>query len=496
MVSTTIEIVELDPNECLAQEERQLSHRTSRDINTSENPTNEIAMYSLEINPEEFPDGGYEAYLVLFGSFCGLIPVFGIPNSMGAIETYVSKNQLDGYKPSTVSWIFSLYLGTMCFCGVFSGAIFDKYGAKKLLMVGTAFMFIGLMSLAELTKLYQFILSFGILTALGTSLAMAPLIGVVPHWFLKKRAMACSIVTIGGLVGSAVFVVMLESVYKLLGYKWAIRFLAFLCVVCMIVANVLVKGRTLELVDLGDSGSDIADKAETSSTSYNSGTINLVAEDAITKRSNYWIKFLQPVFSGLAPLRDIRFVSLAAGVILAELNSMTILTYLASFALAGGVPEKKSYLLIKIVNVSGIPARLVTGILADRYGRFNVMLLTSILSAIFIWAILMPSEGQLPYLYAFAVLYGILNSAVFSLVAACLSQICPANLFGRHYGLLYFCLAFLIVLGVFITSLVINNGSQHDYKMWIIFEGSVSLGSMAAWVWARWCNVKFRPCKF
>ena len=37
-------------------------------------------------NDREFPDGGLRAWSVVFGSFMGLIPVFGVINSLGAIE--------------------------------------------------------------------------------------------------------------------------------------------------------------------------------------------------------------------------------------------------------------------------------------------------------------------------------------------------------------------------------------------------------------------------
>ncbi|KAM9937115.1 hypothetical protein OXX80_003342 [Metschnikowia pulcherrima] len=486
-----VETIEMAPRREHAESEymadQQLSYR--RGNVSREREKTDMAMYSSEANPESFPDGGFDAYTVLFGAFFGLIADFGIPNGMGAIEAYVSRNQLAHYKPSTVSWIFSLHLGTMYFGGVFFGGLFDKYGARKLLVLGTAFMFVGLMTTAESKELYQFILSFGILTALGTSLAMAPLIGVMSHWFLRKRAMACSTATVGGLIGSSVFVVMLQNLYSSVGYKWAVRILAFVCLACMLVANVLVRERkdskevmpeTTEVLDeFAASAAPLADMSMPSN----------------SKNKN-WREMVREAFSSLAPLKDIRFVSLTIAVFLAELNSMTILTYLTSFALAGGVSESKSYLLLTIVNVSGIPARLVTGFLADKYGRFNVMVVTSVFSMIFVWALLTPSHGRLPYLYAFTVLYGVSSSAVLSLIAACLGQICPASHFGNHYGVLYFCLAFLVVLGMYFTSLVINTGSEHDYQMWIVFEGCISIACVAAWVWARWCNVRFIPCKF
>lgn len=85
------------------------------------NGESENLMYRSEKDPGKFPDGGLEAYTVVLGSFVGLIIDFGLANSLGAIESYVSLNQLKNVNQVSVSWIFSLHLGVMYFGGVFLG---------------------------------------------------------------------------------------------------------------------------------------------------------------------------------------------------------------------------------------------------------------------------------------------------------------------------------------------------------------------------------------
>lgn len=436
----------------------------------------DVNMFALEANPDNFPDGGMKAYLVLLGSFCGLIADFGIPNSLGAIEAYVSTHQLSNDKQSTVSWVFSLHLGLMFFCGVFSGSLFDRYGSRKLLIAGTVCMGGGLFASAQLHTLLQFILSFSILTAVGASLAMAPLIGVLSHWFLKKRGFACSAATIGGLVGASVFAVMLQDLYTSIGFKWAMRILAFICVGCMLLSILLIKDGP---------GRNVIDETELATETTND-----------ERKHKWWLWEWLTSFIDFHLFKDIRFISLILAVFLSEMVAMNVLTYLASYALANSVSELKSYLLITIVNLSGIPARFITGILADKYGRFNIMLFTSVFSAVFIFSMLLPAKGNLLTLYAFCVAYGCSSSAVLSLIAPCLGQICSATSFGKYYGTLYFCLAFMIIFGIYLASLTIDNGTVDDYNHWIIFEGSIAFAAVFAWIWARSTNVGFRLCKF
>jgi hypothetical protein len=56
-----------------------------------------------------YPEGGLRAWLVVFGSFCGMLASFGFMNTLGAFQTYLSTHQLKEYNESTIGWIFSVY---------------------------------------------------------------------------------------------------------------------------------------------------------------------------------------------------------------------------------------------------------------------------------------------------------------------------------------------------------------------------------------------------
>ena len=59
---------------------------------------------------QDYPDGGLVAWLVVLGSFFGLIVNFGIINSLSALEAYIAKHQLKNVDTSTVGWVFSIHL--------------------------------------------------------------------------------------------------------------------------------------------------------------------------------------------------------------------------------------------------------------------------------------------------------------------------------------------------------------------------------------------------
>ena len=65
----------------------------------------------------DFPDGGLEAWLVVFGGWCALFCTFGLVNCVGVFQEYYLNNSLSDYKVETVSWITSSQVFFMVFCG-------------------------------------------------------------------------------------------------------------------------------------------------------------------------------------------------------------------------------------------------------------------------------------------------------------------------------------------------------------------------------------------
>lgn len=86
---------------------------------------------------DEFPEGGLRAWLVVFGSFCAMLSVYGLINSSAVFESYFANNQLAGYDSSAIGWIFSVYLFVVFFAGIQVGPIFDRHGPRLLVATGS-----------------------------------------------------------------------------------------------------------------------------------------------------------------------------------------------------------------------------------------------------------------------------------------------------------------------------------------------------------------------
>ena len=98
--------------------------------------------------PDNFPEGGLEAWLVVFGSFCAMMIVFGLINTAAVFESWFSTHQLADRSASDIGWIFSLYLFVVFFVGIQVGPLFDAYGARYLVSIGSALVVASLMLLS------------------------------------------------------------------------------------------------------------------------------------------------------------------------------------------------------------------------------------------------------------------------------------------------------------------------------------------------------------
>ena len=99
-----------------------------------------------------YPEGGFRAYSVVFGSFCAMVAGFGLMNSVGTFQAYFSTHQLSNYSESTIGWIFSIYVFLSFFCGVQIGPVFDAKGPRWLVAGGSVCLVGGVMGLAESTS--------------------------------------------------------------------------------------------------------------------------------------------------------------------------------------------------------------------------------------------------------------------------------------------------------------------------------------------------------
>ncbi|AET37811.1 Mch4p Ecym_2054 [Eremothecium cymbalariae DBVPG len=419
-----------------------------------------------ETDDEYYPDGGWQAWLVVFGAFMGIFPIWGMFNSLGAIEGYISKHQLAGVKPTAVSWIFSIHLTVCSACCVFSGAYFDRNGAREAVIVGGALYVLGIFFMSMGTEVWHFIASFSIMCGCAAGILTTPLISSVATWFNERRAAATSLATVGSSIGGIIIPITLRKLYVQVGYVWAIRILALICLFCMTLASIFTRERV-----------------KPKCTPFNSYK---EAYRYYLSNSFNWRYFL-----------DQRFLWCTISFSLAENSICMTATYISSYMVARGYSESMSYTLLTVINAGGIFGRYIPGYLADTYfGRFNVVIFTSIFAAIVNLCMWLPFGNHSTVMWVYAVIYGFLIGSVFSLTPVCIGQICKTSDFGKKYSTAYLLTAAMTLPIIPIGGAIIGEGTIQNYNNFIIFTSMLMLAGGLCYILSRTLCVGFRISKF
>lgn len=417
-----------------------------------------IPSQQLRSDEITYPDGG-SAWIVIIGCFFGLMADFGLINSISAIEAYVSTHQLEEFSTLSISWIFSVFVGISYMCGIFSGVIFDEIGAKLPLALGSVLIAGGIVATAYCSKPYQFILAFGLLTGVGTALCMNPLIGVISHWFMKRRGLAMGIATLGASVGGIIFPLMLSSLYQKVGYSKAMILLGMTMFLMLIIAFCLIKERP----ELRKALEERSAQRDGYSVSTRKKSISFLLRNAVDFRA----------------FKDLKYTTCVISSTLLEVALVCSLTFFSSYAInVTGTDDSTAFNLVALVNGVSVAGRIVPNYLSDRYGVFNVFILMSLACSISLFTLWLGFGSNISVLYVFAVIYGFFSASVLSLIPVACAAITPTKHFGKRYATMYLLIGFGCLIGVPIGGTIIGEGSKHNFDSFILFVAALSVAGL------------------
>ena len=141
----------------------------------------------------ELSDGGLAAWLTVFGAFLALFCSFGQMNAFGTFQSWYTTHQLHDLHPSTVAWIGSVQLWVFFFSvstrgsdrlhmltsahndlrshqGGFIGRVFDMYGPRTIMALGTAIYVSSIMLTGVARDYHHYLAAQGVLSGLGVGM--------------------------------------------------------------------------------------------------------------------------------------------------------------------------------------------------------------------------------------------------------------------------------------------------------------------------------------
>lgn len=97
--------------------------------------------------------------------------------------------------------------------------------------------------MAECSKYWHFILSYGVLAGTGCALLSSVALSVIVQWFDRKRGLATGIVFMASSMGGIMFPLIMRVLFKEKGWAFGMRIVAGIVFILVLIGNVCIKGR-------------------------------------------------------------------------------------------------------------------------------------------------------------------------------------------------------------------------------------------------------------
>lgn len=185
-----------------------------------------------------------------------------------------------------------------------------------------------------------------------------PPVAVVSRHLPRHRGLALGLVISGSSLGGLVWPIVLQQLlyHTDLGFGWTMRIVGFimmplLAAACLIVVEAPQERPQREIA--ARQGQEAHDK-----------------KSPARKKTDFSI------------LKKPEFGFLCSGLAIGYLGLFAPFFYVSSYAVAKGVSPSMSFYLISILNAASLFGRVLPGILADRWGHFNFMVVALGTSAI------------------------------------------------------------------------------------------------------------------
>jgi len=336
-----------------------------------------------------------------------------------------------------VSWIFGLSGLVYFVLGTLGGILADRFGPRVVCSVGMALIALGLLLTSWAQALWMVYLSYGLLVGLGIAFVYTPSIASVQPWFTLRRGLAGGIASSGVGAGTLLVPVLVAMAIGPMPWREAMRWLALTVLVLGLLAAALLR------------------RAPPSARPGTGGTASgLSLRETLCTPTFRWF-YLATVLA--SPVMFIPFAHVSAS------------------ARDLGLPESLAVGLVGLIGVGSLIGRFSIGLLADRLGRAQTLVLMQLSMGLSyaLWA----AAGGHTLLALFALWFGLSYGSIVSLLPA----ICMDYFGGRSVasvvGALYSGAAVGNLLGPVLAGAAFDHWGHYQGVM----GGCLVLALLATW---------------
>ena len=269
------------------------------------------------------------------------------------------------------------------------GHLIDRFGSRRLIIIGASLAGIGLILLSTVHSFFAFFLIYVLVVALGSNAGFFhPVSTAVNKWFIRRRGISFSIISASGSVGGMIMAPLLSYIILDFGWRNGAIF-AGLIILIVALPSALPMKRSPEAMGLYPDGQP-------------------PPQNPIQELNPALQEVFEVNFTVREALRTLPFWLLTAGISLRLLVTVALNTHFVPILVWKGMSEAASAYLVSVSALGSIIASLAFGWLGDRWNKALLSSLCIVPTIIAMLGLVFSQETNVLYLFpiGFAITMG------------------------------------------------------------------------------------------
>jgi len=284
------------------------------------------------------------AWVVAAAVFLALLTSAGVRSMPGTLLVPLEHDM--GWDRATTSLAASIGIALYGLTGPFAAAVMQSFGIRRTMLAALALLALAVGSTTLVQTPWQMILTWGVLTGLGTGV-VANVLGatITARWFKAKRGLVMGMLTASVATGQLVFLPAMAAMIEAIGWRQATLVVA-VAVACVLPVIWLLVPERPASVGLSQYGSDEPDHAQKPV-----GNPFVNALTALTRGMGspaFWLLFASFFVCGLS-------------------TNGLVGTHMISLCIDHGLPEVRAAGLLAAMGILDLFGTTFSGWLSDRY---------------------------------------------------------------------------------------------------------------------------------
>ncbi len=386
-------------------------------------------MNNLAVAPCRIEPNSYFRYIIVGIAFIVMMIAWGINYSFGVF--FIPLLDEFGWTRAMTSGAFSLGIFLEGLSGMFMGRICDRFGPRLVVSICGILLGIGYMLMSQISFIWHLYFFYGVLVGIGLSGTYVPIMVTVSKWFNRRRGLMTGIVSSGMGAGTLFMAPFASWLILIKGWRF----------------SYMIVGMTALIIIIG-------------SARFLRMPVGMcTGKHFIPAKQPEMIQLPQEnSMEGLPlKLKTISFWMVCTIFICWGMVTFAILVHITPFAIEAGFSRIEATCILTIFGGSVFFAKIISGILTDRFGSRPVLAMG--IGMLTIGLIMLLTINKLWVLYLFAVVYAFGYGSGSVIMPNIVAEMFGLNFQGILLGIVNFCACIGCATGPVVTGWLfdINN---------------------------------------